>query len=69
MELRDEDFTRVFPQQRIILGRWRIWRAGWVDAPEEYIVEPANVPSARWLLDERFATWIAWKEREKVHSL
>jgi hypothetical protein len=62
MELRDEDVTREFLHQWINLGEWRIWRIDGRGASEEGIEEPGNVPSPRRLLDERFATWIAWKE-------
>lgn len=59
MELRDEDVTREFLHQWINLGGWRIWRA---DAYETDIEDPVCVLSPRRLLDERFATWVAWKE-------
>ena len=62
MELRDEDVTREFLHQWINLGGWQIWRTDGTNASEEDIEEPGYVPSPRRLLDERFATWVAWKE-------
>ena len=62
MELRDEDVTREFLHQWISLGGWRIWRADGADAPETNIAGLANIPATGRLLDERFASWVAWKE-------
>jgi len=62
MELRDEDVTREFLHQWMNLGGWRIWRTDGAGVSEEDIVEPADIPAACRLLDERFASWVAWKE-------
>ena len=62
MELRDEDVTREFLHQWINLEGWRIWRTDGAAASEADIVGLSNIPAARRLLDERFASWVAWKE-------
>lgn len=62
MELRGEDVTREFLHQWINLGGWRIWRTDGADTSEADITGLANIPAAGRLLDERFASWVAWKE-------
>ena len=62
MELRDEDVAREFLHQWINMGGWRIWRMDGADASEEDPAELANIPATYWLLDQRFASWVAWKE-------
>lgn len=62
MELRSEDVTREFLHQWINLGGWQIWRTDGAVASEADIVGLSNVLAAGLLLDERFASWVAWKE-------
>jgi predicted nicotinamide N-methyase len=62
MELRDEDVTREFLHQWINLGGWRIWRTDGADALEGAIADPVDIRPKDRLLDERFASWVAWKE-------
>jgi predicted nicotinamide N-methyase len=62
MELRDEDVTREFLHQWINLPGWRIWRTDGADASEVDIAGLANIPATGRLLDERLASWVAWKE-------
>ena len=62
MELRDEDVTREFLHQWINLGGWRIWRTDGADTSEANIAGLSNIPATPRLLDERFASWVAWKE-------
>jgi hypothetical protein len=62
MELRDEDVTREFLHQWINLPGWRIWRTDGADASEVDIAGLAKIPATGRLLDERLASWVAWKE-------
>jgi predicted nicotinamide N-methyase len=62
MDLRSEDVTREFLHQWINLGGWQIWRTDGSDASQADIAEFADILAAVRLLDECFATWVAWRE-------